>query len=110
MKPCDNRSSPSVVAGGLCFLLACTALLAGSRPVFAHDPPVIDFSRRVQVRIDPSGVRVHYRLEISTFTLYRLPQLDPKIDIAQIDKAHPGKSLAEAYLQRLKRLIPDQIE
>ena len=97
-------------AGGLRFAVICAALLALGPEASAHDPPEIDFSRRVNVQLAPDGVQVDYRLEISSFTLYGLPRLDPKIDITAIDKTRPEKSLAEAYLKRLQVLVPDQLQ
>jgi nickel/cobalt transporter (NicO) family protein len=91
---------------GLCALAAVTLLLLSSYRAAAHDPPEEYFDRNITVALEAACVRVHYRLELSQFSLFRMPDRDKQVDTSAVkDRA----SLEAACLARFKVLLPDNL-
>jgi nickel/cobalt transporter (NicO) family protein len=87
-------------------LFAVLLFLLSSHPLRAHNPPEEYYGRNTSITIEPGGVQVIYRLELSSLSLFRLPQNDKAIQIGPV-KTRAG--LETACLERMKVLVPDKL-
>jgi nickel/cobalt exporter len=86
--------------------VAVGCLLLVVNPLPAHDPPEEYYGRNVTVRLEPACLRVVFRVELSQFSLTRLPAHDEQI---QIGNAKGRAALEAAVMDRFKVLVPDRI-
>ena len=103
---CELRTSLRGTPRGLCYFFAVILLLLSSHPLRAHNPPEEYYDRNITVRLEPSAVRVTYRMEISQVSLFSLPKNDERIQIGAV-KGRAG--LEAACMERFKVLIPDKL-
>ncbi len=102
----DPLRSPRDNPRGLCCLIGVIFFLISSQSLFAHDPPEEYFDRNITITPEPGCVRARYRLEISQFSLFRLPDRDKQIDIRAVKDR---STLEAACLERFKTIIPDKL-
>ena len=86
-------------------ILTCLLLLFLPGALLAHPLPNLRFDRVVEVKLDRTGVRVVYSLEINEWTMV----LDGRGLITQADAAQTGTSrgFAKLYAERKAPLLAD---
>jgi nickel/cobalt transporter (NicO) family protein len=104
-----KRAVPSTLrrcCASLCHFVVLVSLFGSPTGLRAHDPPEEYYGRQILITLEPGFVRVHYHLELSQVSLYRLPKDDAEI---RLGAAIGRSSFETACMDRFKILVPDQL-